>query len=280
MPSIGVVELILILCILGTIVFGVILLIAGFAWGVRRQGTAASAEGRAEQFERLPVNGLTTLDLTNPVGDVEIAAGDGDEIAIRAVKIARGRSAEEARQRAEAIVLRIEPVGDRLVLVAPTRRVVLGAEDQVDWQVSLPADFRVHVEDRVGTVRLHGLRGHADVSTEVGDLRARDCHFAAPTTLRTSTGTIEWEGALAGAEGHYRVTTSAGHVGISLPVDSAFTLDAQTSVGSINCAFPVEGAVAGQPVGDTLRGTVNGGGPTLTVRTSTGDITIAAEEAP
>lgn len=277
MPSIGVVELFLILCVLGIIGLGVILLVAGFAWWVRRQGTAAAIEGRAERLEHLPANGLTTLDLTNPVGDVEVAAGDGDEILIRAVKIARGRTLEDARQRAEAIALRIEPVGERLVLVAPTRRTRAEMEqEQVDWQVSLPAHFTVHVENSVGAVLLRGLRGRADVRTDVGDLRARDCTFETPTTLRTSTGSVEWEGALGSREGDYRVTNSVGRVAIGLPADSAFILDAQTSVGSIDADFAVRGAVSGQIVGDTLRGTVNGGGPTLTVRTSTGGIIIAA----
>ncbi|HBY96749.1 MAG: hypothetical protein M5U01_42900 [Ardenticatenaceae bacterium] len=279
MPSIGVVELFIILCLFGLIVFGAILLVAGFGWWSRYLGVGATVEGRAERLERLPAAGITTLDLTNPVGDVEIAAGSSDEITIRTVKIARGRSTEEARQRAEAMALRIEPVGDRLVLVAPTGRMRVGMkQEQVDWQISVPADLAVHVDSSVGPVLLRGMRGRADVSTEVGGLRARDCSFVAPTTLRTTTGSIEWEGALGSREGHYRVISTAGRVAIDLPSDNAFTLDAQTSVGSINCVFPVEGPSVDQLVGDMLRGAVNGGGPTLTIRTTTGSITLAASE--
>lgn len=274
MSAIGVAELLIISCVLGILLFGVVLLIGVFPYIARNFRVESGSEASVEYVEQLPAEGFTTLDLTNPVGDVEISGEEIDEIVIQAVKIAHGRSTEEAERRAQAIALRIEPAGERLVLAALTTRAQ--RNERVEWQVRLPARLDVQVEGDVGSVLLLGLRGGADVSTHVGNLRARNCTFVAPTTLRTSSGSIEWEGALASREGSYRVTSGDGAVAISLPAESAFTLDAQTGAGGVQCEFPIEGSSTDQLVGGTFSGMVNGGGPVLTVRSRTGNIQIFA----
>ena len=108
-----------------------------------------------------------------------------------------------------------------------------------------------HVEasSSSGSVRLRGVRGGLDASTSSGGL------------------TINGEMAA-----DWRVSASSGSVNISLPQNQGFELDANSGSGSIDVDFPV--TVTGKVGRRTLRGTAQGGGPLLHVRTSSGGISI------
>lgn len=107
----------------------------------------------------------------------------------------------------------------------------------------------VEVSSSSGTVRLRGVRGAVDAST--------------------SSGGLSIQGELTG---DWRLSASSGSVTISLPQNQAFELDASSSSGGINVDFPV--TVTGRINRRSLRGPVQGGGPLLHVRTSSGGISI------
>jgi DUF4097 and DUF4098 domain-containing protein YvlB len=110
-------------------------------------------------------------------------------------------------------------------------------------------------------------KGDVDVSTGSGSIEVRGVHGG----LRASTGsgslriqgeqTTEW-----------RLSSSSGSITIELAGKPAFNLDASSSSGSIDTAFPV--TVSGKVSKRELRGPVNGGGPLLHLRTSSGGIRI------
>ena len=107
----------------------------------------------------------------------------------------------------------------------------------------------VHVSSGSGTIRLRGVRG----TLEAG----------------TSSGGLSIEGELAG---DWNLSASSGSVAIKLPQSQGFQLDAHTSSGGIDVDFPV--TVSGKIDRRSLRGAVQGGGPLLRVRTSSGGISI------
>ena len=108
---------------------------------------------------------------------------------------------------------------------------------------------RVEASSSSGSVRLRGVRGGLDAST--------------------SSGGLTIHGELAG---DWRISASSGSVNINLPQNQGFELDANSSSGSIDVDFPV--TVTGKVGRRTLRGTAQGGGPLLHVRTSSGGISI------
>ena len=108
---------------------------------------------------------------------------------------------------------------------------------------------QVEVSSSSGTVRLRGVRGGLQAST-------------------TSGGLIV-QGELSN---DWRLSASSGSIRINLPRDQGFDLDATTGSGSINVDFPV--TTTGTIGRRSLRGSAQGGGPLLHVRTSSGGISI------
>ena len=66
---------------------------------------------------------------------------------------------------------------------------------------------------------------------------------------------------------------------VALPRGVAIDLDAESNGGKIISSIPVTMTVSGAPKPGALRGKINGGGPRLNLRTSSGDIRLN-ESAP
>jgi len=111
----------------------------------------------------------------------------------------------------------------------------------------------VTVSSGSGSVRLRGVRGAVQASTSSGGL------------------TIDGE-----LSDGWRLSSSSGSVNIGLARSQGFELDATTSSGRIEVDFPV--TVTGTVGRRSLRGSAQGGGPLLRVRTSSGGISIQKRE--
>jgi DUF4097 and DUF4098 domain-containing protein YvlB len=122
-----------------------------------------------------------------------------------------------------------------------------------------------------GNLTLNGCSGLLDLQTDFGSIEVRD-GTEAVLTLKTDSGEIYFSGSLY-AEGVHLVETGFGKVHLVLPADAAFDLDAETDFGSIKTDFAVT-------VSDFkekhMVGEVNGGGPSLQIRTDSGSITLVS----
>ena len=76
----------------------------------------------------------------------------------------------------------------------------------------------------------------------------------------------------AGATGAWDVHASSGGVTLRIAPGAGFDLDASVSSGGIDSAHPI--TVAGRIDRRHLQGKVNGGGPLVSVRSSSGGIRI------
>jgi hypothetical protein len=116
-------------------------------------------------------------------------------------------------------------------------------------EVSQSGGGRVEASSGSGSIHLTGLRGGLRASTSSGTLRVQ------------GEQTSDW-----------RLATSSGSVTIEFAGKPAFALDAHSNSGRIDTQYPV--MVVGLVDRRELRGSVNGGGPLLHVRTSSGGIRI------
>ncbi|MEZ5316757.1 MAG: DUF4097 family beta strand repeat-containing protein [Vicinamibacterales bacterium] len=110
-------------------------------------------------------------------------------------------------------------------------------------------------------------RGDAQASTGSGSIRLAGIRGALRVT--STSGTIRIDGEQAG---DWRLESTSGGVYVDLSGSPAFNLDARTRSGSIDLAYPV--TMSGRLDKREVRGAVNGGGPLLEVRTSSGSIHI------
>jgi len=102
-----------------------------------------------------------------------------------------------------------------------------------------------------GSVRIGKVYGYVDASTSGGSVEA---HFA--SALKQDS----------------KLSTSAGSVRVTIPSDIGVDIDARTSGGKVHVDMPV--TVSGDIEKSVVHGTINGGGPTLKLRTSAGNIYI------
>ncbi len=109
----------------------------------------------------------------------------------------------------------------------------------------------IHVETSGGGITIFGATGKVQGSTSGGSIKAV---LAAPVS-----DTVKLE-------------TSGGGITLQVPGNTAFNLDAETSAGSVTSELPV--VCDGKKEHDQLKGTVNGGGKTVWLRTSAGSIHV------
>lgn len=83
-----------------------------------------------------------------------------------------------------------------------------------------------------GTVKSEGGTT-VDARTSNGTVRVKDAR--GPVTARTSNGTVTLTGKL--VPGEYDLETTNGKVTVSLPGDSQFRVDAETTLGGVSCGF-------------------------------------------
>ncbi len=176
----------------------------------------------------------------------------------------------------------------------------------VRYQITVPRKFEARLKSAAGSVEVADLQGSVEARSSAGALVFRkiagpvDGHTSAGSVkatgcdgklkLQTSAGSIDvtdYAGTSVQAdtsagsisvdlnhqpEGDCTFRTSAGSIRVKLPATTAANLDAKTSAGKITTDFPV--TVQGEHGKSTLRGTINGGGPTLSLKTSAGSIQI------
>lgn len=139
-----------------------------------------------------------------------------------------------------------------------------------------------------GSIRLEGSDGPADLSTSGGGITVGEVN--GPVNARTSGGSIQ----LRGVSGNVNARTSGGSIhadlksqisepaefrtsggSIRLAIDPSFKadIDAETSGGRVSCDLPV--TIHGTAKKTSLNGTLNGGGPRVSLKTSGGSIYIS-----
>lgn len=120
-----------------------------------------------------------------------------------------------------------------------------------------------------GEVTLDGVAGALKLSSVSGDIHVREAR-AGQLDLSTTNGEIEYEGSLARA-GTNKLDTISGDVNLRLPEASSFRLDASTVSGDLSSEFDLHDA---QTARRSLGGVAGAGSATLTIGTTSGDISI------
>lgn len=95
--------------------------------------------------------------------------------------------------------------------------------------------------------------------------------LAGSSNFKASSGKTTIE--VAEFKGDINIRSSSGDVNLTLPAGSAFSADLDASSGKIRSGFKLLGDVSGER-NNEIRGDANGGGHSIRVKASSGDITI------
>ena len=176
----------------------------------------------------------------------------------------------------------------------------------VHYEITVPHVFDVHLKTEGGDVEVaalhgnvnakteggrlnfNGIEGKVNGQTEGGNVKAVRCQDE--VQVRTSGGNIAIEeftgkGLQALTEGgsiaaefavppraDCTLRTSGGNVTVRIPETAAVNVDAHTDGGRVRTELPVQ--AQGRLDEETLRGTINGGGPMLKLETEGGNIRL------
>lgn len=269
--------------------------------------------GDATNFSKtLTVAPGGTLTMAVDGGGVHIAGADQNTIEIDVQREVRGASDSDAARilREEHVV--IQQTGNSISINStnPDSLHSFFGWNQpnlnVHFEITVPRRFDVHVATGGGSVELDSLRGdqhvrtgggqvklddidgNVEVETGGGEVYSHNCN--SPLQLRTGGGDITIEGFtgpdiqartgggsvsadfVAAPKTDSEFRTGGGNVRVRLPGDSALNLDARTGSGGVTTDLPVQ--IEGKRSDDRLKGTINGGGPSLKVQTGGGNIDI------
>jgi hypothetical protein len=148
----------------------------------------------------------------------------------------------------------------------------------------------IRVQTGSGNVRAHEVSGPVRGGAGSGDIEVEETG-AGDIDLHTGSGNVIVRGIQGGFRGEagsgditaegtqsgsWEIRTGSGNVRVRLPGNAAFDADISTSSGTIEVNSPLEMTVQGrvQEMRKQIHGKVRGGGPTLSVRTGSGDIHI------
>lgn len=146
---------------------------------------------------------------------------------------------------------------------------------------------QIEVDTSGGGIKVAGGGGSLDGETSGGGVTVKN--FQGDTRVRTSGGGIVLDHVVGEINAHtsgggvsavlpvsppgpVSLSSSGGGITVRVPETAAFELDARSSGGGVSCEIPV--TMVGNAANSELKGTVNGGGPTIRLRSSGGGVHV------
>ena len=244
--------------------------------------TTAFADDWSKQWS---VSGSPELHVEAGDGSVHLIAGTSDQIAATVTtkgwKIGPGEVTISERQ-----------VGSRVEFEVhvPKMHYSNNVNRSIRVDIRLPRDTATFVHTGDGSIEISGLHGEIQARTGDGSIEAHDIEGSLQAhtgdghitikgrmdvlSLETGDGSIEAELSSGStlASG-WRMQTGDGHVTVRLPQGINANLDAHTGDGSVKVDLPITTESISKEHHD-VRGKINGGGETLTIRSGDGSIHI------
>ncbi len=214
------------------------------------------------------VSAMPRLVINDNTGTVTIhTGGSGSQVTIQATKHFQSFGSAPAVQYSQN--------GDTInATVKNQNESFLSFGDNVDFNVTIPANANLDVHMDTGTINVTGVSGAMSLITDTGTITANQDTLSGPSTLKTDTGSVTFAGSI-GSSGSYQFLTDTGSVNATLPANSSFHVEASTDTGSINSDFSEVNVQKQDVTGSTARGDVGSNpGATVTLKTNTGSINL------
>jgi DUF4097 and DUF4098 domain-containing protein YvlB len=140
---------------------------------------------------------------------------------------------------------------------------------EVRYDVTVPRTMNVDVSNTNGGIHLSDVTGALELDTTNGKIEVSRC--AGSLDASTTNGSIHAELLRVNKGQPLSFETTNGRIEVAVPANVAADIDASTTNGPISSDLPV---LTRGTCSNSLRGTVNGGGTSMRLRTTNGGITI------
>ncbi len=286
------------------------IVLAFLAWWLPLTALSAELEFR----ERVPVKPGGTLEIELSAGSIEVETDDEPEVSIEAQATGWGAGSMRFELTSDGVDARLTGKPRAWfgpLLVSPRVRVQVrvpekysiklqtgggsieihdlggtavartnggsieldGAEGPVELTTSggsidvedVRGDLSVHTSG--GRIRISDVTGRVEARTSGGPIQVHD--IGGPVLARTSGGSISVRFSAAPAGD---LETSGGSIEAEFEDDSRFTLEAETIGGRVRIEPEIQ--ITGSIARDRIVGDINGGGPSLRLKTSGGNVRV------
>ena len=229
--------------------------------------TMASAKVTEKFAQTYPLEANGKIHLENVNGTVEIVAWDKAEVSLEAEKSAR------EQEGLDRMHLKIESSPGRLYVKTEMEKQWkfwdhMNAE--VRYKLMVPAGATLEKIDVVNAgIQVTGVKGSVRLASVNGQVEADG--LSGPGKFETVNGSIRVTYVSLAGQPDIHLGTVNGGCTLRLPADAAFQLETETVNGGTHCDFPITLEKSGK---HGLRGTVNGGGASVTMESVNGGLRV------
>lgn len=218
-----------------------------------------------------------SLEIVNPLGRIEAEAATGSKVEVVAEREVRAGS-DEAAQAGMKTLTMLEDVTPDSVRIEAKVEQPPGVSGRVHvsmaYRVRVPPGVRVAFRNDVGEIILNGLTSGVTASATTGPIRGRD--LSGPVDAVTVNGPVELS--FVAVNGDVKAQTINGGVAVRVPPDANAVLEARTVNGGVRVD---EGLAPKVSIRERtlFRGTLNAGGPTVSMQVTNGGVSVSASRA-
>ena len=251
--------------------------------------------GDTQKIQRsFPLKSGGELRVENDRGSTSIDAWDKDEVSIEAVKHFEGGDTAMRDRWLRETEVRLENTGSYvsvkvvrpnnfcigwcdfhawvdLTIRTPRKSAVTASSDRTATRIT-GVQGALHITGDRSAIDLRNTSGSIHIRSDRGTVNLRDVDVRDSIDISTDRAPIELYATHFSAGG--RLETDRGPITLRLPSDTALNLEVENDRrSSFNSDFPMTTS-GGFGRGGTMRGTINGGGPTLHMQTDRGSISV------
>jgi DUF4097 and DUF4098 domain-containing protein YvlB len=243
--------------------------------------TAASAAEMKETIDRtFDVRAGANVVLSNVNGRITVTSWDQPRVRVIAKKEVDG-DRDQLKKALADLRVEMQQKDGGLVITTHYPKEAHGISSIFDWftgndidaevqyDVTVPRTMNVDVSNTNGGIHLSDVTGTLELDTTNGKIEVSRC--AGSLDASTTNGSIHAELLKISKGQPLRFETTNGRIEVAVPANAAADIDAATTNGPITSDLPV---ATTRTSSNSLRGTINGGGTTLHLRTTNGGITI------
>ena len=223
-----------------------------------------------------PLSPGGTLDIATTNGRIEVTAGTGSTVEVKAVKVAKAATKEGAAELLKKLDLKEEVTADLVKLRAERANNQgpslhgWGTSMEIRYYVKAPANTKVLLSTTNGQIEVENVTASAQLETVNGQINARG--LGGDVKASTTNGGVDV--GLASLTGDVNVETTNGSVTVRLPADAKAVLLGRTTNGGLSVdGLQVEEVERSRR---RLEAKLNGGGRRVEAETTNGGITFTA----
>jgi DUF4097 and DUF4098 domain-containing protein YvlB len=243
-------------------------------------GSLSAAEIE-EVFDRtLNVRAGTEFEIENVNGSITVTGWDQPRVRIHAVKKVESSDASAAREAMKQLRIEVRQTNDEISVdtIYPKRGengnfldMFFGSNvsAQVKYEINVPRNMDASVDTVNGSISLTDVAGEIELDTTNGKITV--VRSSGSVDASTTNGGISVELVSVAPGKSMRFETTNGRITLAVPASLAAEINAATTNGSVRSDLPLTTTRFSRT---SVKGTLNGGGPEIRLRTTNGGIDI------